>query len=241
MVAFEMFETRVSGNKNDIPKTQFEAAVTDYNNALVNYNTQTSINQQNLKQVINRSGGDAAAGLLEDQLKNPTYVSTTDDNSKGVQLWTNGTTATAYNKYKNISSSSTEELADKLKIIKNLARKDIKSVNLETSGLKDSLKATTGGDGDNDAVNDYKQSLIDAGVDQKLALDNIDTRDGEYRDAKLQRKSYHLHSIVFSIIFIVVVGLVIRAALTEKTDFIDTIILFLGIALALYYLIEYLF
>lgn len=240
MVAYEMFETRLSGNKNDIPKNQFDAAVADYNAALDNYNTQKRNNQDNLKQVINLSGGDST-GLLEYQLKNPTYVSTTDANSKGVQLWTNGTTATAYNKYKNISSSSTEELADKLKIIKNLARKDIKSVNLETSGLKDSLKATTGGDGDNDAVNDYKQSLIDAGIDQKLALDNIDTRDGEYRDAKLQRKSYHLHSIVFSIIFIVVVGLVIRAALTEKTDFIDTIILFLGIALALYYLIEYLF
>ena len=240
MVAYEMFETRMSGNKNDIPKTQFDNAVDDYKTALDNYNTQTIINQQHLKQVINFSGG-GPAGLLEDQLKNPTYKPTADANSKGVQLWTRRGKAAAYNKYKNISSSSTEELADKLKIIKNLARKDIKSVNLETSGLKDSLKATTGGDGDNDAVNDYKQSLIDAGVDQKLALDNIDTRDGEYRDAKLQRKSYHLHSIVFSIIFIVVVGLVIRAALTEKTDFIDTIILFLGIALALYYLIEYLF
>lgn len=240
MVAYEMFETRLSGNKNDISKNQFDAAVADYNAAFANYTKQQRTNQYNLKQVINYSGGDST-GLLVDQLNNPTYVSTDDANSKGVQLWTNGTTATAYNKYKNISSSSTEELADKLKIIKNLARKDIKSVNLETSGLKDSLKATTGGDGDNDAVNDYKQSLIDAGIDQKLALDNIDTRDGEYRDAKLQRKSYHLHSIVFSIIFIVVVGLVIRAALTEKTDFIDTIILFLGIALALYYLIEYLF
>lgn len=264
MVAYESFDTG-SGYKHEDQKTQFSDAVDRYNSTYDDYMQQVSAASDDLKNVTNFSGGAMDdTGTLAAQYQNPNYISQNDTSEsdgtdptkdKGVPLWT-GKEATAERVYKKklneINSQNVDQLMKELKTLKRIAKHNISSVSKDNSSLRDSI-ADEGVDGIGDAStsnprnwkqisgNNYESSLDNARKEEQKIINEIGVHDGEYHDAKLQRKSYHLHSIIFSIIFVVVVGLIIRAALTDKSDAIETIILFLGIALALYYLIEYIF
>ena len=262
MVAYESFDTG-SGYKHEDQKTQFSDAVDRYNSTYDDYMQQVSGASDDLHNVIKLSGGDES-GTLAAQYQNPNYVSQNDTSDsdgtdptkdKGVPLWT-GKEATAERLYKKklneINSQNVDQLMKELKTLKRIAKHNISSVSKDNSSLRASI-SDEGVDGIGEAStsdprnwkqisgDNYESSLDNARKEEQKILNEIDIHDGEYHDAKLQRKSYHLHSIIFSIIFVVVVGLIIRAALTDKSDAIETIILFLGIALALYYLIEYIF
>lgn len=264
MVAYESFDTG-SGYKHEDQKTQFSDAVDRYNSNYDDYMQQLSGASDDLKNVIKLSGGAKDdTGTLAAQYQNPNYISqnnTSDSDGteptkdKGEPLWKEKK-ATAERLYKNnlneINSQNVNNLLKELKTLKRISKYNISSVSNDNSSLRDSIAdEEVDGMGDADTSDprnwkqisgdNYESSLENARKEEQKKLNEIGVHYGEYHDAKLQRKSYHLHSIIFSIIFVVVVGLIIRAALTNKSDAIETIILFLGIALALYYLIEYIF
>ena len=186
--------------------------------------------------------------MLINQYATPNYISPNDTaDASGVPLWSDNKPM-AKNKYaqqiSTLNAQYSKQLSDQLKTLERISKHNIGTVHRDDSALRDSIE-NDGIDGigpDNKVMtgDNYDSNLAKARREQQKLLDDIDIHDGEFHDAKLQRKSYHLHSIIFSIIF-VVVGLIFRAVLTDQSDAIETVILFLGIALALYYLIEYIF
>lgn len=227
MVAYESFDTG-SGYKNEDQKTNFSSAVDKYNTIYDTYHQQMNNATKNYKGSIHSS--ELAELKGQKPLNYKLYKGDVDK----------------------LNKQNVGQLMKQLNTIKRIAKHNIINVNKDSSSLRASIEDEgvdgIGEDNTSDPKNwkqitgdKYGSSLDRARKEQHKILEKIDLHDGEYDDAKLQRKSYNLHSIVFSIIFIVVVGLIIRAALTDKSDVIETIILFLGIALALYYLIEYIF
>ena len=248
MVAYEAFDTGSSGYKHEDQKTQFSDAVDKYDSSLNKYSEQISKLRDDLHNVINLSGGDSS-GMLINQYATPNYISPNDTaDASGVPLWSDNKPM-AKNKYaqqiSTLNAQYSKQLSDQLKTLERISKHNIGTVHRDDSALRDSIE-NDGIDGigpDNKVMtgDNYDSNLAKARREQQKLLDDIDIHDGEFHDAKLQRKSYHLHSIIFSIIFVVVVGLIFRAVLTDQSDAIETVILFLGIALALYYLIEYIF
>lgn len=90
-------------------------------------------------------------------------------------------------------------------------------------------------------TNVYSKKLEEQRDKQQKMMNQINTYDGELSDSKLGMASYRLHTVVFGIIFVVIVGITIRAMTTSQTNLIETIIVFLAVALAVYYLIDYYF
>tara|TARA_Y100001958_G_C21247321_1_gene578488 strand:- start:4476 stop:5453 length:978 start_codon:yes stop_codon:yes gene_type:complete len=87
----------------------------------------------------------------------------------------------------------------------------------------------------------YSAKLKEQRDKQQKMMNQINTYDGELSDSKLGMASYRLHTVVFGIIFVVIVGITIRAMTTSQSNLIETIIVFIAVALAVYYLIDYYF
>ena len=89
--------------------------------------------------------------------------------------------------------------------------------------------------------NAYSENLENERKNMQEIMNEINTYDAELSDTKLEEKSYRLQTVVFGIVFVVIVGMILRSMASSQSNTLETIILFLAVALALYYLIDYIF
>ena len=139
----------------------------------------------------------------------------------------------------------------KLKNVNDTSNSNVKKIKEYSDQLKDQILSEDQGISTalpghpnsrmKDEASNYNARLNEQANEEKKLLDQMLAHEGEYEDAKLKRKSYRLQSAIYSIVFIIIVGLLIRAVLTTQSNAIETLILFLVVAFIIYYLIEYIF
>ena len=270
MVASESFSTTQNTNSydenvNDAPTAKLQEAIHDYEDIRQIYNnvikdkinsiqetakSNDMISEQNMWDSRNiykdRLISDGVLGFYSDTLpsdSNPTPLS----NDSGMESDLNS-----------LLQEANQELDKRLKQIKNISERGVSNIKANIQNIKKNLdNDNTGISSDvnntfenpsstntmtqKETVETYKNNLDKQREEEKKILSNNKMYEGEYEDAILKRKSYRFQSLVFSIIFLIVVGLTIRALVTTESNAIETLILFLGIALAIYYIIEHVF
>lgn len=169
------------------------------------------------------------------------------------------------------STISTEDKINKIKKLKNIAKiaipeenkiiltklknvEDISNSNIsKVNAYKDGISGQITSEGDNvsseltknsvmgDEKAEYNTRLDNTADDEKILINKMKMHEGEFEDSTIKMKSYRFQSVVFSLVFIIILGILIRAVLTEKSNIIETIILFIVIAFAVYYIIDYIY
>lgn len=136
-----------------------------------------------------------------------------------------------------IVSNQNKLLRDQLKVIQRAGLHGENMIVQKDDGTLDSEQSAGGLNG----AQQYTANLAASRIKQKHILDSMNATDGEKNDSILQRKSYRFHSAIFNIIFLIVVGLIIRVYITPSSSSIETVILVLGVCILLYYLVDYFF
>ena len=248
MVAFEPFDDPEK-NVNVEPTQALDAAVRDYRDAEKDTKDALRKELNNINQsYINVS--EMKRGKTMDEFIDMVEATTSDS----------GMTNSITGKQRQFNSDSNrdkEKLYRLLKRIKASSDRGIKDIGKYNKNLKNVIKKNeiTGintdvedvyGDRDPNTVmgnisKSYSDNLYMQREKMKEVMNKINTYDGEVSDSKLEETSYRLQTVVFGIVFVVIVGMILRSMASSQSNVIETIILFLAVALALYYLIDYFF
>lgn len=268
MVAFEHFDETTQDssdiNVNDRPTQELQDAIIDYQNTRNEYHDQITDKINELKSITDGDDMISTQNLWDTQNTFKGSLSTDDGQDFGGHTSINDQNKTPLSRgtlekgITDLISTTNSNLRQKLKHIQLLSQRNVSNINSninnirktlnkdnQNTGISDKEQNTLTNPSDTNTMTNqadtYKSQLANQRGQQKKILQDINMHDGEYDDTVLQRKSYRFQSIIFSVIFLIVTGLIVRAVLTKESNSIETLILFLGIALALYYLIDYFF
>jgi hypothetical protein len=230
MVAYEYFDS-TSDTTTQGPPVNINIKLRDkLQSSLDKYNAGVASDDAEIGDFITQMKSNATGPITDDSIKAMSGLNT--ELSRKMKT-SNRHLVSKLGNAQDISNRNVKKLQDY-----NTQR--IKQISSDNQGISTAL-AGTPDSRMGQAAREYNNRLNTQADKQEKLIDQIRNHDGEYQDAKLKRESYRFQSAIFSILFVIIVGLLIRATLTTQSNAIETLILFLAIALALYYLIEYIF